>query len=91
VASRSKSGERVCGRFRSSGYTRPRRSDPQGFLWGLARLEAFWVVSGVAPKPGSGSAILAEQVNQQRGSWRLVREAHAVTSCREVGAFWRCL
>jgi hypothetical protein len=62
-ASRSRSSERVCGRLRSSGYTRPRRFDLRGFPWGLARLEAFWVVSGDAPKPGSASAVLADQVN----------------------------
>jgi hypothetical protein len=41
---------------------------PVGFPRGLAWLEAFWAVSGVASKPSSASAVLAERVNQQRGS-----------------------
>lgn len=81
----------MCGRLRSSGYTRPGRFGPRGLLRGLARLEAFWAVSSAASKPSSVGAALAEQVNQRRGSWRLAREAHTVTSCLAVGAAGRCL
>jgi hypothetical protein len=64
---------------------------PVGFPRGLARLETFWAVSGTASKPSSASAVLAERVNQQRGSSRLARKAHVVTSCRAVGVARRRL